>query len=265
MWATVVNDPMRVLEQLARSRPDLILLDLYMPGCDGLELAMVLRQHESFLSIPIVFLSTEDDIDKHLRALSLGGDEFLTKPIQPTHLVATVRPRAARGRLLGSRLHRDGLTGLMNHSRQKEQLEIELIRAEREGTPLVFAMLDLDSFKSINDTYGHAAGDRVLCSLASILKKRLRRTDLIARYGGDEFAVVLPNTAPADAVSIFEQIAANFASLLHFAGDERFTVTMSCGVATHASPDTLQQLSEAADRALYQAKRAGRNRVVLAS
>ncbi|MEM7586534.1 MAG: diguanylate cyclase [Acidobacteriota bacterium] len=261
MNVTVIVDPLVVFEQIDVARPDLILLDVYMPGCSGPELAAMLRQHESYLSIPIVFLSREGDFDQQVSALGLGGDDFLTKPIDPEHLLSLVTARARHGRLLGSRIWQDGLTGLMNHSKQKEQLQIELKRASRNGSTLSFVMLDLDDFKAINDTYGHATGDRVLRSVAGILKKRLRETDVSSRYGGDEFAVVLPGTSIADARTLFEEITASFSQLSHIAGDQRFTTTISCGLSSFPEFPEAELLTEAADQALYRAKCGGKGRV----
>ena len=264
MSVSILEDPMEVLEHLERRRPDVIVLDLYMPGCSGPEIAAVLQQHESFLSIPVVFLSSEDGFEEQLEALGLGGEDFLTKPIEAKHLVAALRPRAQRSRALGTQIHRDGLTGLMTHNAQKARLELELARADRENYDVSLAMLDLDGFKTVNDNFGHAAGDRVLCALANMLTKRLRRTDMVARYGGDEFVVVLPHTGAGDAQQILEGVSESFSKLVHTAGQLRFSSTLSCGIASYPVwPDVLQ-LTSAADNALYEAKREGRNRVVVA-
>lgn len=264
MQTAVVTDPMHVMQPLIEFRPDLILMDVYMTGCSGLELAAVIRQQEAFVSIPIVFLSTESNLDQHLRALRLGGDDFLTKPIQADHLIASVTARAQRLRTLRSFMVRDSLTGLLNHTRTKEQLGIEILRARRQSNKLVFGMIDLDHFKHVNDTYGHAVGDRVLRGLARLLQQRLRRTDIIGRYGGEEFAFILPDTDSAGAVKAIDEIRAHFARIRQRADGIEFSVTFSCGLAGFPTYNDAASLTEAADRALYEAKRAGRDRVMLA-
>lgn len=263
MNVTVTSDPMQVLDQIETTRPDLILLDVYMPVCDGPELAAVLRQHEIHLSIPIVFLSAESDFDEQVTALAAGGDEFLTKPIEPRHLVAMVLSRAQHGRLLGTMIYQDTLTGLANHGKLLQNLRSELKRSAKEKAPLTFARLDLDVFKSVNEKHGTHAGDRVLRSLAGLLKKRLRKTDTIARYGGDEFAAILPGTTGAQAKEILEELTTSFAQLGHVVGEERFTVSLSCGLATYPNYPNAELLSEAAGNALAEAKRRGKSRVAL--
>jgi PleD family two-component response regulator len=164
METVVVNDPLAVMEPLDDFRPDLILMDIYMPGCSGLELAKVIRQQEAFVSVPIVYLSGETDLKKQLAAMSLGGDDFLTKPIQPEHLVLSVTSRVKRSRTLRNFMIRDGLTGLYNHTQTKELLDLEVERAKRNNSQLAFAMVDMDKFKLVNDTYCHPTGDRVIKS-----------------------------------------------------------------------------------------------------
>ena len=265
METAIVTDPLQIIETLEEFNPELLLLDVYMPGCTGLELAEVIRQMDTFVSIPIVFFSAETDRDKQLLAMGLGGDDFLTKPQRPDYLVSAVTSRIERYRQLRALMVRDSLTGTLNHTTIKELLNQELSRARRQKTDLCFVMIDLDHFKSVNDAYGHAAGDRVLRSLAHLLIKRLRHHDTVGRYGGEEFSVVLPATTGPMALKIMDELRADFTNVLHQSSDAGFSVTFSCGIADFPRLTTLGQISEAADKALYQAKQNGRNRVVLAS
>lgn len=264
MAVKVVNDPMEVMRPLREFSPDLILMDVYMPECSGMELARVIRQLEAFVSIPIVYLSAENDLDKQLSAMSLGGDDFLTKPIKPEHLVSSITSRFQRSRMLRSFMVRDSLTGLLNHTAIKDQLEREVARAKRSKTPLSYAMVDIDHFKQVNDTYGHPVGDRVIKSLSRLLKQRLRETDVIGRYGGEEFAVIMSNTDGRSAMKVMNDLREAFSRLNHLAEGEEFSTTFSCGIAEVALFKDAIKLGDSADKALYEAKHAGRNCVVLA-
>ena len=255
-----LTEPLQAMTALADFQPDLIILDMYMPACSGTELAKVIRHNDRYVSVPIIYLSAEDDLDKQLDAMSEGGDDFLTKPIKPRHLIATVRNRAGRARNLRSRMVRDSLTGLFNHTHTLQLLEDARSRARRSGTPLSFAMLDIDFFKKVNDTYGHPMGDRVIKSLALFLKQRLRKTDHIGRYGGEEFAVVLPDTDAATALKVIDEIRQRFAEINYPAQPMDLSCTFSCGIAElHDGVDS-KTLSKRADEALYEAKHSGRNR-----
>lgn len=265
MLTDVVTDPMRILAHLTDFRPDLVLMDMYMPGCTGAELATVIRQMENYTVVPIVFLSTENDTSKQLTAMKLGGDDFLTKPIVPEHLVSAVSTRLRRYRVLRSYIERDSLTGLLNHATTKGQLTLEAVRAARQKHAFCFAMLDLDRFKTVNDTYGHLVGDRVLKSLAELLKRRLRQTDIIGRIGGEEFAIILLDTGSANAVALLNELRDAFSRVRQYADDQReFSITFSCGIAEYQPGDSADGIHALADQAMYQAKEAGRNRVVVA-
>ncbi len=259
-----VTEPLDIMNHLVEFRPDIILMDVYMPGCKGTELAAVIRQQEAYLGIPIVFLSVEADISKQQDAMRQGGDDFLAKPVEPRNLVGAISTRATRARVLRQLMVRDSLTGLLNHTNLKEQLEIEVSRAMRQNQNIALAMLDLDHFKSVNDTYGHATGDRVLRSLARMLTQRLRSTDVVGRYGGEEFAVILTGANAEAAAKRLEEVRESFASLSHFANGQEFKVTFSCGVASAPPNGESAGISESADKALYEAKRSGRNRIVVA-
>ena len=254
-------DPIQAMAELAEFQPDLIILDMYMPGCTGTELAKVIRHNDRYVSVPIIYLSAEDDLDKQLDAMSEGGDDFLTKPIKPRHLITTVRNRAARARSLKARMVRDSLTGLYNHTHILQLLEDCSFRARREGKPLSFAMLDIDHFKRVNDSHGHPMGDRVIKSLALFLKQRLRKTDYIGRYGGEEFAIVMPDTDLHNAHRVLDEIRQRFAEIHYPAQPVDLSCTFSAGVMElYEGADSLM-LASLADDALYQAKDAGRNQV----
>jgi diguanylate cyclase (GGDEF)-like protein len=264
MAVKAVNNPLKVLEAWLEFAPDLILIDLYMPECSGTDLAKVIRQLDAFVSIPIVFLSAENNLDKQLFAMGLGGDDFLTKPIQPPHLISSVTSRIKRSLMLRSFMVRDSLTGLLNHTAIKDQLDGEVAWARRQKKPLSFAMVDIDHFKKVNDTYGHPVGDRVIKSLSRLLKQRLRSSDLVGRYGGEEFAVVLVDADGPTAMKVLDTIRDDFSQLRHLGEGTEFPVTFSCGIADVSQFPDATRLSDAADKALYKAKHAGRNCVMLA-
>lgn len=264
MITSVVTDPRNIFRVIVEYKPELILLDMYMPDCTGAELAAIVRQNDNFVGIPIVFLSVETDATKQLEAIRSGADDFLTKPIDPDHLVTSVRIRAARTRAMRFYMERDSLTGLLNHTNLKERLGDDVSRARRIGTNMVFAMIDIDHFKSVNDTYGHLTGDRVLKSLARLLTERLRRTDVVGRYGGEEFGIILFDVTPEIAVGLLNELRESFARLRQTNGETEFTVTFSCGIAAYPQFANEAKLSEAADAALYRAKETGRNRVIVA-
>lgn len=252
-----VTDPMEVWNVLESFQPEMILMDMYMPGCNGVELAKVIRQDKQYINIPIIYLSGEEDKERQLAAMSEGGEDFLTKPVDPRHLLSTIRTRGARARDLSQLIARDSLTGLYNHTHILKALDEQLKVALRNNTPLCFVMIDIDHFKQVNDNHGHPIGDEVIKNLALFLSQRLRKTDFIGRYGGEEFAIVLPNVSLADAEKIMNEIRNNFSLLLH-GGLAAISSTFSCGIALHQG-QTSNELIEQADQAMYLAKRDGRN------
>ena len=254
-------EPIQAMAELADFQPDLIILDMYMPACTGTELAKVIRHNDRYVSVPIIYLSAEDDLDKQLDAMSEGGDDFLTKPIKPRHLITTVRNRAARARHLKARMVRDSLTGLYNHTHILQLLEDCTFRARRESRSLSFAMIDIDHFKRVNDSYGHPMGDRVIKSLALFLKQRLRKTDFIGRYGGEEFAIVMPDTDQEAAHAVLNTIRERFSEIHYPAQPTDLCCTFSAGVVELKEGTDGLIMASQADEALYRAKHNGRNRI----
>ncbi len=252
-----------IFDVLTEFRPELLLVDVSMPQCSGIHLAKIIRQEALYLDVPIVFLSTESNLEKQLDAIAAGADDFLTKPLPSPHLISSISSRVERYRSLRDLILRDSLTRLYNHSTIKEQAAVEVERARRYGKPLALAMLDLDYFKNVNDNYGHQVGDNVIRSLAQILEKMLRRVDVVGRYGGEEFAVIFPETTALGAMQVLEKLRASFAKIKHHSLDHQwyFEVTFSAGVVELTDNVDASTLFAQADKALYAAKHAGRNRI----
>ena len=264
MQVQILTEPTRVLETMRSFNPEVLLLDVNMPDCSGPELAQMIRLHDEWLRVTIIYLSAETDTHRQMAALLKAGDDFITKPISDTALVAAVYSHAQRARSLSTALARDSLTGLLKHADIKEQLALEVQRTTRTGKPASMVMLDLDHFKQVNDTYGHAAGDNVIRALANLLRQRLRRIDSLGRYGGEEFVAVLPECSALQARRIFDEIRVRFAALSFNAGDQEFCVTFSAGICETDGHSAAGLLLERADQALYVAKHNGRNQVQIA-
>jgi diguanylate cyclase (GGDEF)-like protein len=263
MEAEVQHQPEAIIEKISAFRPELLLMDLHMPDFTGPDLAGVIRQYEKWASLPIVYLSAETDLGTQIKALDRGADDFLTKPISDAQLVAAVKVRVERARQLAAQISKDSLTGLLKHASIKEVAEVEVIRARRIGKPVTLVMLDIDHFKMVNDTYGHAVGDLVISSAAMLLRQRLRQSDIVGRYGGEEFAAVLPECDTAAAQLLLEDIRKRFAAVRFSHEGKDFSCTLSVGLACSVlfSASNGAELLVAADAALYAAKRGGRNQV----
>lgn len=265
--AEVLRAPQDIMSEISAFRPELVLMDLHMPDFSGSDLAGVIRQHEQYANLPIVYLSAETDIEQQILAMFHGADDFLSKPISDLQLVATVRARVARTRQLEEKINKDSLTGLLKHASIKGAIDTELRRGGRNGKPVTLAMLDIDHFKAVNDTYGHATGDVVIAALATLLRQRLRQSDISGRYGGEEFLVILPECEMESAALLLDDIRKRFSSLHYSYQEKNFNCTISVGLACSSQfPDSDgAQLLAAADEALYKAKRGGRNQVQEAS
>jgi len=257
-------DPVHFEADLRSFRPDLLLLDVHLPGMSGFELARYVRQREEYATVPILFLTTAGQADRRLESIKAGADDYLLKPIRPGVLLSTVAGRLERSRVLRSLVEHDGLTGLLTHSAFLERAKLmikEVQTSARNGAP-VMVMLDVDHFKNVNDTFGHPTGDRVLASLSAFLRRRLRQTDSIGRYGGEEFAILLQDLTAQQAVTLIEKLLSEFRAVEHLSPEGRsFNVTFSAGIALLNKDMDLNLWNAAADNALLTAKAEGRDRV----
>lgn len=255
--------------------PDLLILDLKLPDIDGLEVLAELRSRESTANTPVILLTAaRTDPASRVEGLQLGANDYVIKPYSLSELLARVAANLRMARLtqrleemthrLADVASRDALTGLYHHGKIMEKLSMEIYRAARYGVALSCIMIDLDKFKAINDTFGHQIGDEVLIRISNILKDNCRKTDIVGRYGGEEFLLILPHTsqqsACAKAEVLKERIAEeHFVSLPH--GSK---ITASFGVASlgESDDDDATALVKRADDAMYAAKAAGGFRVV---
>lgn len=255
----VCDNPRYLETDLMTFRPDLILMDIVLPNLSGYDLARFIRQDESYSTVPILFLTTE--AQARMEIMRAGGDEHLIKPVSPALLLTAVAQRLERARSVQRLIERDGLTGLLTHSAFLERARAAMTTPGAQAST-VLVMIDIDDFKSINDRFGHPVGDRVLASLASLLRRRVRIYDLAGRYGGDEFALVLHRIKPEDAGALMSRLLAEFGKLgLPLPDGTIVYATFSAGLATLGDATSLDQWKAAADGALYEAKRAGANTV----
>jgi diguanylate cyclase (GGDEF)-like protein len=236
---------------------------MYMPACNGRDLAKLIRQVPDYVGLPIVFLSSETDRKKQFSAMRVGAEGFLTKPVIPEDLVAAVAIRAERMRTLRSLMARDSLTGLYNHTTTTQLLASTIASAKRENGSLCFVMIDIDRFKSVNDTHGHPVGDQVILALSRVLQQRLRNSDIVGRYGGEEFAIILADVAVDRAAKLVNELREDFSRVVFHSSSGEFHCTFSAGIASYPTHLRLELLRGAADKALYEAKRSGRNCVVV--
>lgn len=262
MIAEYMSNPLQMDKILHEFNPNLVLMDIDTPTYNGLDLAAVVRQRNAYASLPIIFISAKNDTSLQLEALNHGIDDYLMKSITPEHLISSIKNRIARYEIMQSYIIRDSLTGLFNHNAIKEKLKSEIVLSKRLGLPLSIAIVDIDFFKTVNDSYGHLMGDKILRSLSITMLKRLRKTDIIGRYGGEEFLVILPNTTTSAAKNIIDQLRQQFAAINYQQDDRNFNVTLSAGVVTAPPYLSVEKLFQAADEAMYRAKKNGRNQVV---
>jgi diguanylate cyclase (GGDEF)-like protein len=266
-----VEDPMQLLEALASFRPAALILDLNLPQVSGAELAAIVRQFPTFTTLPILFLSGETDSMAQIEALRCGADGFLSKPIRANELLGRIDAVLTRLEALDHLVHRDHLTGLPNRRAFLLELEQALASAQRTQRPLSLAIIDVDHFKAINDSFGHLTGDRVLKRLANHLQTSLRREDYIGRIGGEEFAILLPGADVNAAIGVLDASRASCKRacgglLPETAGTTApRMVSFSGGVIGVADNGDAENMAEfllnRADEALYRAKAAGRDRL----
>ena len=259
--------------ELVAQRWDLAILDRRLPDMDGVVLCQQIKANADFRNRYVIMLTGEADQEDKVLGLDLGADDYITKPFQYPELLARIR---AGKRIVdlqkelvdtNKRLEllsiTDGLTKLYNHRYFQDEMARAFEESQRYQRPLSLAILDIDFFKKVNDTYGHAIGDEVLKAVSSLFRDSIRSTDLAARYGGEEFAVMMPETELGDAISFAEKIRAMIESteVPTQAGPLKVTISVGVSSVPHTKIHAAKEMVVAADKALYRAKKNGRNQV----
>ncbi|MGR9413435.1 PleD family two-component system response regulator [Rhizobium leguminosarum] len=273
-----LSDPQAALFEAAESAFDLVIVNANFDDYDPLRLCSQLRSLERTRFLPVLIITEQGADDMVVRALDLGVNDYIIRPVDPNELVARsltqIRRKRYNDRLRASVKQTielavtDPLTGLYNRRYLDNHLNVLFNRSMARGRPLSVLITDIDRFKHVNDTYGHDGGDEVLREFANRVRSTIRGADLACRYGGEEFVVVMPDTSPEIAAAVAERLRAaieNAPFMLKHAG-EALNVTASFGIASRiTSVLTPDQLMKQADLALYEAKKTGRNRVVAAA
>jgi two-component system chemotaxis response regulator CheY len=263
------------LDLFAQNAPHIVITDWMMPDVSGLQLCERIRFSELSYTY-LILLTSISDKEMVVKGLAAGADDYLTKPFDPGELCARIgvgrriislqRDIEAKNILLEEAARTDSLTGLPNRRAIEEWADRQIRGAARHGYPLWVILADLDSFKNVNDSYGHDAGDLVLQKFSALLRATTRASDICGRMGGEEFVMVLTHVENKDIVPTIERLREEFASLVFKFGGKTASVTASFGISgfqANGCPEFSQMLRKA-DEALYSAKRAGRNRVALA-
>ncbi len=270
---SVLPDGESAREELKNNPPALLLLDIQLPGLSGLDLLGWLRGEPALRRLPVILISGLDRPEDVVRGLELGASDYVTKPISFPVLMARIRTQLlisemvvrleTQAKILARLAAYDELTGAFNRLGLSYILKAEVERSLRYREALSALMIDIDHFKPVNDRYGHPAGDRVLRRLAGVISSTLRASDLLCRYGGEEFLVILPHTGLAQALEAGERIRREIEKDNFRLEEDEIPLTVSVGAAAldPAAKDPGKELVAAADRALYRAKREGRNRV----
>lgn len=277
----LAEDGINAIKLVKSEKPDIILLDVILPGMDGYEVCRWLKLDESSKGIPVIMLTVKKELSDKISGLQIGADDYLPKPYNELELnariYASLRTKALQDELklknkqLEDLLERvnymaitDALTGLFNRRHFRVVLTSEYERAKRYRTPFSLVMIDIDHFKKINDTFGHDVGDAVLKEVSDIFLKNVREIDTASRYGGEEFIIILPNTDKAHSLIVAERIRQQIENHEFDKVGRRISVSIGVSGMPDAEAENEEKLIRCADFAMYRAKQLGRNRTVTA-
>jgi two-component system cell cycle response regulator len=267
---------LEAMKLLLEKEVDLVLCDVVMPEFDGRKFLALKGQHPRLNDIPVIMLTSQEDVGLKIQTLEQGASDYILKPFNEGELLARVKVHLKLKFLQdqlkkkNAELHQlagiDQMTGFSNRHRFMESFERELFRSKRHKIDLSFVIFDIDFFKQVNDRFGHLVGDAVLMQIGRMISQRVRLSDLIGRYGGDELILLLPQTDLPGALQLSEKIRLQIETAEFTGAPQPLKMTASAGVGSypHLSFSTVDELVQKADEALYRAKAYGRNRIEVA-
>jgi diguanylate cyclase (GGDEF)-like protein len=257
-------DAAKFEEWLVAVQPDIVILDVMLGGeITGFDLARYMRQDERYATVPILFLTTQNQLYAHIESARAGGDDHMVKPVHPPLLCATVAGRLENARVLKSLVDKDGLTKFLTHGAFMQRAQA-VAKSQRGTERAAMLIMDIDYLKEVNDRYGYATGDKVLLSMANLLRKRFRGTDIIGRLSGDEFGIVFESLGESELANLAVRILKEFEQIEHNSGSGKFKVTFSAGACMLEEGMDMDRWLKLAEQALRAAKSEGRNRVMQA-
>ncbi|MGD6857460.1 diguanylate cyclase [Bacillus infantis] len=262
-WMVMANtEPEKAVDQFFDMNPDCLIIDVNLPGKSGFHVLEDIQKHSNKKFIPKLMISIMNDRETRIKAYRLGADDFISKPIDLEEFLIRVERHLERKQIFDQSVLIDELTQVYNRRFLKDSLKRYLKELERSNQHFSIAVLDLDHFKQVNDMYGHPAGDRILSEFAQYLKEHVRIGDIVFRYGGEEFILLLPRTNDHDSKEVVSRLLSGFSSRTFIEGGEELKMTFSAGVyMVHDPSATVAEAIKTADQALYEAKRNGRARV----
>lgn len=259
----ISDDSLAVMDIVAVAKPDLILLDIMMPQCDGYEILERIKTNPEYANICVIFLSGLDNVEDKIKGMKAGVDDYITKPFDVRELITRVEMVLRRGNKFKEKLLKDALTDAYSRSYLYERLKDEFERFKRNRVNFSLAFIDIDYFKRVNDTFGHSTGDYVLTQFTAFMIENLRESDCIFRYGGEEFIILLPDATEKQAFMALERLREDFSHQEMSYEGKTFFVSFSCGVKEVNEGDkSITQLISRCDEAMYMAKNTGRNKVI---
>lgn len=266
-WMVIANaDPVKATNQYFDMHPDCLVIDVNMPNKNGFEILQSIHKHNEKQFVPKIMISAEQDRKKRIDAFKMGADDFIEKPIDIEEFIVRIERQIQRKQLFDQSVLMDELTQVYNRKFLKEVYKRHLDDVKRSNNPFTIAVLDIDHFKKVNDTYGHGVGDKVLYDFAQYLSQHVRSSDTVFRFGGEEFIILFPEATYQEVKERMEELIKGYSDITHMEQGQSFSLTFSAGVfMIEGGEIQLQNAIERADQALYEAKHNGRSRVEISN